>query len=111
MKRLFIFLCTFFVLILCAFYGKMVDNRTNSEKLKDIQWTKENLEKWKFVTGNNQTKMKFDNISIVLQDENLDCTESESGLIRSSHKCRVTKINQMYIYWTITEYGIFFQDA
>lgn len=25
--------------------GKIVDNRINSEKLQDIKWTKENLEK------------------------------------------------------------------
>ena len=29
--------------------GKIVDNRINSEKLQDIKWTKENLEKWKIL--------------------------------------------------------------
>ncbi len=83
------------------------DSRTNSEKLQGIKWTKENLEQWKFITSNNQTKMKFENISITLQGENMDCGESDSS---RSWSCDVAKVDKNYIYWTWTLSGTRFGD-
>lgn len=34
--------------------GKIVDNRINSEKLQDIKWVKENLEKWKILKDTSE---------------------------------------------------------
>lgn len=83
--------------------GKIVDNRINSEKLQDIKWTKENLEKWKILLDEHSRMhiLQYPNEEqFVKMRTNIEggalCNDYE---MRTISECEVEKIDESFIYW------------
>lgn len=83
--------------------GKIVDNRINSEKLQDIKWTKENLEKWKILLDKHSrmhilqypNEEQFVKIRTNIEGGTL-CNDYE---MRTTSECEAEKVDESFIYW------------
>lgn len=88
--------------------GKIVDNRINSEKLQDIKWTKENLEKWKILLDEHSRMhiLQYSNEEQFVKIR----TNIEGGTLCNDYKmrtiseCEVEKVDESFIYWFRTEH-------
>ena len=83
--------------------GKIVDNRINSEKLQDIKWTKENLEKWKILLDEHSRMhiLQYPNEEQVVKIRtNIEgstlCNDYE---MRTTSECEAEKVDESFIYW------------
>ena len=82
--------------------GKIVDNRINSEKLQDIKWTKENLEKWKILLDEHSrmhilqypNEEQFVKIRTNIEGGSI-CNDYE---MRTTSECEAEKVDESFIY-------------